>query len=682
MSRHLLVLLCASVLFACGQEEMGEGASSTDQEAPRALGVDLENMDRDVRPQDDFFRFVNGGWMARTDIPSDRARYGSFDELREQAERDLRELVDEVSQAEGVETGSPEQMIRDFYISFMDEERLETLGLEPLQPLLSKVTSIEDRDELKSLLAELPTYGVNGPFSFFVRQDARDSEQYISYISQSGLGLPERDYYLDEANEDVRQAYLEHIAEMFELMGHESPSQAADSIMALESELAEHHWTRVENRDPVATYNRKEMASLKELAPGMNWSEFLDSLGVEAVDAVVVRQPDYLSEADRLLSEHPLDDWQTYLQWRVLSRYAQYLSSDFADARFDFSGRVLQGLEEQEPRWERAIQTLNSVVGFQLGKLYVERHYDEEASERMAEMVDNLMIAFQQTLEESPWMSPDTRDEALAKLEDFNTKIGYPDEWRSYEGLEVDPEDLLGNVMRSRAYEHERMLNHLGEEVDRDEWFMTPQTVNAYYSPSMTEIVFPAAILQPPFFDVNADDAINYGAIGAVIGHEISHGFDDSGRQVDGDGNLRDWWSEGSEEEFQDRSQVLVDQFSAEEPLEGVNIDGRATLGENIADHGGLRVAWRAYQLSLDGEAAPEIEGFTGEQRFFLGWGQIWRIQFRDEALRQHLQTRPHSPGEFRVNTTLPNIPGFYEAFDVSPDDEMYLPEEERANIW
>jgi len=687
MSRHLLVLLCASVLFACGQngmedqdEEMADSAQAGD--APRALGVDLANMDQDVRPQDDFFRFVNGGWMERTEIPSDRARYGSFDELREQAEKDLRVLVEEVSEAEGVEAGSPEQMIRDFYISFMDEERLEALGLEPLESLLSQVASIEDRDDLTSILARLPSYGVSGPFSFYVRQDARNSDQYISYLSQSGLGLPDRDYYLDEGNEDIREAYVAHMVEMFELMGHEQPQQAAESIMALESELAEHHWTRVENRDPVATYNRKELEELEALAPGMDWPQFLSSVGVDDVDAVVVRQPDYLTAADRLLADYPISQWQDYLQWRVLSRYAQYLSSDFADARFDFSGRTLQGLEAQEPRWERAIQTLNNVVGFQLGKLYVDRHYDDEASERMAEMVDNLMQAFEQTLEESPWMSPETRDEALAKLEGFNTKIGYPDEWRSYEGLEVDPQDLLGNVMRSRAYEYERMLDRLGEEVDRDEWFMTPQTVNAYYSPSMTEIVFPAAILQPPFFDVNADDAINYGAIGAVIGHEISHGFDDSGRQVDGDGNLRDWWSEGSESEFQSRSQVLVDQFDVQEPLEGVTINGRATLGENIADHGGLRVAWRAYQLSLDGEPAPEIEGFSGDQRFFLGWGQIWRIQFRDEALRQHLQTRPHSPGEFRVNTTLPNIPGFYEAFDVSPGDAMYLPEEERADIW
>jgi len=680
MNRHLLVLLCAGLLFACGsqdRESMAEGDAEK-----RELGVNLDNMDPSVRPQDDFFRFVNGGWMERTEIPADRARFGSFDELSDQAEKDLRQIVEEVSELEGVEQGSPEQMIRDFYISYMDEERLEALGMEPIQPLLDKVDAIEDHQELQTHLASMGAYGVSGPFAFFVRQDAMDSDQYAAYLSQSGLGLPDRDYYLDDDNADVRDAYVAHMAEMFELMGRDNADEIAGRIMALETELAENHWTRVENRDPVATYNPKTLDELAELAPNLDWKKFLGTVGAEDVESVIVGQPDYLEAADQILAETELADWRLYLEWRVLSQYASHLSTDFADARFDFSGRVLQGLEEQRPRWERAIGTLNSVVGFQLGKLYVERHYDERASERMEEMVDNLMKAFEETLQESPWMSPDTRDEALAKLEGFNTKIGYPDEWRSYEGLEVDPKDLVGNVMRSRAYEYDRMINNLGEEVDRDEWFMTPQTVNAYYSPSMTEIVFPAAILQPPFFDVDADDAINYGAIGAVIGHEISHGFDDSGRRVDGDGNLRDWWSEGSEEEFQDRAQVLVEQFGAEEPLEGVKINGEATLGENIADHGGLRVAWRAYQLSLEGQQPPVIEGFSGDQRFFLGWGQIWRILFRDEALRQHLQTRPHSPGEFRVNTTLPNIPGFYEAFDVSPGDEMYLPEEERANIW
>ncbi len=682
MHKTMSVLLCAGLLAACGQDDQDRDRTPEPAKGEAELGVDMANMDHDVRPQDDFFRFVNGGWLERTDIPSDRARYGSFDELREQAEAHLRELVEEVSERENLETGSAEQMIRDLYQSFMDEDALEALGMEPLEDLFARIDAVEDHDELRRLLAKLPAYGVSGPFSFFVRQDAQNSDQYISYLSQSGLGLPDRDFYFDDGNQDVREAYLEHVERMFELAGHEDPAAAAERIMDTETRLADGHWTRVENRDPVATYNLKSVSELGELAPDFDWAAFIADIGADDVESVVVRQPDYLATAASVIADTDIETWQDYLRWRVLSSYANYLSSDFVEARFDFSGRVLQGLEEQKPRWERGIDVLNQVIGFQLGKLYVERHYDDEAGERMAEMVDNLMIAFEETLRESPWMSPETRDEALAKLESFNTKIGYPDKWRDYDGLEIDPDDLVGNIKRSRAFEYGRMLERLGQEVDRDEWFMTPQTVNAYYSPSMTEIVFPAAILQPPFFDVDADDAINYGAIGAVIGHEISHGFDDSGRRVDGDGNLRDWWSEGSEEEFQSRAQVLVDQFDAEEPLEGVNINGQATLGENIADHGGLRVAWRAYQLSLEGEEAPVIEGFSGDQRFFLGWGQIWRIQFRDEALRQHLQTRPHSPGEFRVNTTLRNIPGFYEAFDLQPGDAMYLPEDERANIW
>ena len=682
MNKHLMVLLVASALMAaCERDDDGTvGEASTERTA--ALGVDLDNMDPNVRPQDDFFRFVNGRWMERTEIPSDRARYGSFDQLSEQAERDLRVLVEEVSDQEGLEEGSAGQMIRDFYLAYMDEDRLESLGVEPIADLLADIDAISDRQELRQMLAALPARGVGGPFSFFVRQDAQDSDRYVSYLSQSGLGLPERDYYFDEGNADTREAYLAHIERMKGLLGHEAPEDIAEAIMALETRIAEHHWTRVQNRDPVATYNLKSLDELAALAPDFDWQAYIAEVGLEDVEEVVVRQPDYLSAITEIIVDTDVSLWQDYLRWRALSSYAPLLSAEFADAHFDFRGRVLQGLEEQRPRWEQAIDSLNSVLGFQLGKLYVERHYDDESSQRMAEMVDNLMVAFEQTLKESPWMSPDTRDEALDKLANFNTKIGYPDKWRDYDGLVIRSDDLVGNIMRSRAFEYERMLARLGQEVDRDEWFMTPQTVNAYYSPTMTEIVFPAAILQPPFFDVNADDAVNYGAIGAVIGHEISHGFDDSGRRVDGDGNLRDWWSEGSEAEFQERAQVLVDQFNKEEPLDGVNISGEATLGENIADHGGLRVAWRAYQLSLEGEEAPVIEGFTGEQRFFLGWGQIWRILFREEALRQHLQTRPHSPGEFRVNTTLPNIPGFYEAFDVQPGDAMYLPEEERADIW
>lgn len=681
MYKYLWALLCAGlVITACAPEDDRE-----DREEAR-LGINLDNIDDSVRPQDDLFRYVNGGWLERTEIPDDRSRWGSFDELSQEAEEDLREIVEELTDEEDLEAGSSEQLIRDFYISFMDEDTVESLGMEPVEELLDEIAALDERDELPPSLATLQKRGVSGPFSFFVSQDPQDSSRYISMLSQSGLGLPDRDYYTDEGDdaEELREDYQAHVARILELIDHPDPEDHAERIVDFETDIAEAHWTRVENRDPVATYNLKSIDELKELAPAFDWAAYLEATGATKADEVVVRQPDQVEQAAELLDEVDLDLLQAYLSWHVIRNNARLLSSDFADAHFDFYNRRLEGVDEQRPRWERAVGTLNDVVGHALGQIYVERHFDDDAREEMAELVDNVTAAFEVTLQENPWMSEDTRDEALEKLEGFNTKIGHPEEgdWREYDGLEIHPDELLANYMRSRAFEYERMVGRLGEEVDRGEWFMTPQTVNAYYSPSMNEIVFPAAILQPPFFDSEADPAVNYGGIGAVIGHEISHGFDDSGRQVDAEGNLRDWWSEGSEDEFDERASVLVDQFSSYEPIEGRNIDGEATLGENIADHGGLRVAHRAYRKSLDGEQADEFAGYTGDQRFFMGWSQVWRTLYREEALRQHLQTRPHSPGEYRVNGTVPNMQSFYEAFDVGEEDALYIPEEERADIW
>lgn len=685
MTRYLLMLLSTGlVLAACAQDEDREAIPEADPEPE--LGVNLDNLDRDVRPQDDLFRFVNGGWLERTEIPGDRSRWGAFDELNQEAEENLREIVEEVSEKEGVEEGSPEQMIRDFYLSFMDEDTVEEAGTEPIEDLLAEIADIDERDAIPGTLATLQKRNVTGPFSFFVSQDPQDSERYISMLTQSGLGLPDRDYYHDdgESAEQIRKAYEQHVARMLDLIDYDSPEEHAERIMAFETEVADSHWTRARNRDRVATYNLKTLDELRELAPAFDWDAYIGATGAEDIEEIVVRQPDHMTTAGEILEDMELDLLRAYLSWHVVRNYASLLSSEFDEAHFDFYSRTLQGVEEQRPRWERAINTLNTVVGFQLGKLYVERHFEEDAREQMAELVDNVTAAFEVTLRENPWMSDETREEALEKLSSFNTKIGHPDEgdWRDYDGLDIDASELVGNYMRSRAFEYERMIGRLGEEVDRGEWFMTPQTVNAYYAPSMNEIVFPAAILQPPFFDPDADQAVNYGGIGAVIGHEISHGFDDQGRQMDADGNLRDWWSEGSEEEFSDRAQVLIDQFSTYEPLEGMNIDGEVTQGENIADHGGLRVAHRAYRKALDGAEAPEIEGFTGDQRFFLGWGQVWRTLYRDEALQQHLQTAPHSPGEYRVNGTVVNMQSFYDAFDVSEGDDLYLPEAERADIW
>lgn len=681
MRKYLWALLCAGlVIAACAPDnDRDEGNESR-------LGINLDNIDDNVRPQDDLFRHVNGGWMERTEIPGDRSRWGAFDELSQQAEEDLREIVTELEEREGLESGSNEQLIRDFYISFMDEEAVEERGVEPITDLLEEIAGLDERTALPAALATLQKRGVSGPFSFFVSQDPQDSSRYISMLTQSGLGLPDREFYrdLDEDGEALLADYEEHVARMLGLIDYPEPQAHAERILELETEIAEAHWTRVQNRDPVATYNLKSIAELKELAPDFDWDGYLEATGATDAEEVVVRQPDQIERAAELLDEVELGLLQAYLSWHLVRNNARLLSSEFADAHFDFYNRRLEGVEEQRPRWERAVNTLNEVVGHALGRIYVERHFDENAREEMAELVDNVTAAFETTLRENPWMSEGTREEALDKLEGFNTKIGHPEEgdWREYDGLEISPDELLGNYMRSRAFEFERMVGRLGEDVDRGEWFMTPQTVNAYYSPSMNEIVFPAAILQPPFFDPEADPAVNYGGIGAVIGHEISHGFDDSGRQVDADGNLRDWWSEGSEDEFDERASVLVEQFGSFEPIEGMTIDGEATLGENIADHGGLRVAHRAYRMSLEGEEPEEIAGYTGDQRFFMGWGQVWRTLYREQALRQHLQTRPHSPGEYRVNGTVPNMAAFYEAFDVREGDALYLPEAERADIW
>jgi predicted metalloendopeptidase len=675
MRRHLMGLLCLVFIAACGDTERSED---------KALGFDRANMDESVSPREDFFRHVNGGWLARTDIPEDRARWGAFDELNKTAEDSLREIVREISVRQGIEQGSPDQMIRDLYLSFMDEDGINDLDIAALDELRAAIDAIDADADLAVEMVRLQRHGLSAPFAFFVTQDAQDSQRYLGHLSQSGLGLPDRDYYLNDGGDarELREAYAVHVERMLEMAGLEAPAEAAERILGLETRLAAEQWTRVENRDRVATYNLMSLRRLGAIAPGVDWSAYFTAAGAGGADEVVVRQPSYLGAAVKVLDEVPLDTWKEYLHWHALRTYAPMMSERFADAHFDFHGRRMQGLEAQRPREERAIQAINSIIGFQLGKVYVERHFREESRERMAELVENMKAAFEIAIDEAVWMSEETREEARVKLGSFNTKIGFPEKWREYEGLEIRADDLVGNVMRSRAFEYGRMMDRLGRPVDTDEWFMTPQTVNAYYSPSFNEIVFPAAILQPPFFNVDADDAVNYGAIGAVIGHEISHGFDDQGRRMDADGNLRDWWSDESEEEFTRRAERLIEQYSSYQPLDGVNINGRLTLGENIADHGGMRVAWAAYRLSLNGEEPPVIGGYSGAQRFFKGWAQIWRIKFRDEALRQHLQTRPHSPGEFRTNGVLRNMDEFHEAFGTSPGDAMWRDPEDRVRIW
>ncbi len=651
---------------------------------PRTLGVDTRNMDTSVRPQDDFFRYVNGMWLKNTPIPADRPMYGAFVELRDRSEEALRTIIEEAAATPNRQAGSDLQKVGDFYQSFMDEARIEALGIRPLRPELQRIARLRNQQALPEQFAHLQRIGVQTPFGFFVGQDGKQADRYIAYVSQSGLGLPDRDFYFNQGAQfdETRAAYVRYIETLLRLSGERNPAAAAQAIMALETRLAEAHWDRAKSRDRELTYNLKTVAELNALTPAFSWNHFIRAAGAEKTPAVVVRQPDYLEAMNAVLAQTPMPVLRQYLTFKLLDAYAPVLSRNFVDAQFAFRGQALSGLEEERPRWKRGVGAVEGALGEVVGRMYVERHFTPAQKERMQELVDNLIAAFRQGIDELEWMGPETRAEAQAKLARFNVKIGYPDRWRDYSALEVRAGDALGNAMRASQFAHNRMVNRLGQPIDRDEWGMTPQTVNAYYSSTMNEIVFPAAILQPPFFNMEADDAVNYGAIGAVIGHEISHGFDDQGRRSDGSGNLRDWWTEADNAAFQERANRLVEQYNQFCPLEGLCVNGRVGLGENIGDLSGLAVAYKAYRISLGGQEAPVIEGFTGDQRFFMGWAQIWRTLWREEALHRQLMTGPHSPGEFRVTGVLRNLPEFYAAFDVQPGDGMYLPPEQRVKIW
>ncbi len=640
-------------------------------------------MDTGVRPQDNFYRFVNGTWLERTEIPADRARWGSFDELREQSEKHVLEIILEAAQTEA-EPGSDLQKIGDMYRSYMDTVRIEQAGLTPLDDVLREIAAISSHAELNAFWGRNMVFRFGSPVVMFVGQDLQQSDQYITSASQSGLGLPDRDFYLndDPRSQQLRSAYQDYIMTLWSAAGWDDGKSAAGRIMELETQIAGYHWTRVRNRDRQATYNKMTIETLAEKAPGFDWGLMLREAQLGEIEEIVIRQPDYFTAFAGMWNEVALDDWKTYLKFHLLRSSASNLSRPFADAHFEFYGRTLSGQQEQRERQKRAVSAVERVLGFMVGQQYVERHYPQEAADRMSDLIDNLLVAFEQSIRDLEWMTDETKKEALAKLSTFNAKIGYPEVWRDYECVEIQPDDLIGNLRRSGICEYERNIGQLGEEVDRERWGMTPQTVNAYYSVALNEIVFPAAILQPPFFNVEAEDAVNYGGIGAVIGHEISHGFDDQGRRSDGDGNLRDWWTEEDEAQFQARAQVMIDQYGQYNPIDDMHINGALALGENIADLGGVNVALRAYLNSLGGQEPPVLDGYTGVQRFFMGWGQIWRIQFRDEALRRQLITGPHSPGKYRVLGVLSNMPEFYEAFGVEPGDPMYRDESIRVRIW
>jgi putative endopeptidase len=653
--------------------------------AQAATGIDTQFIQPAVRAQDDFYQHLNGKWLATAEIPADKSSWGAFQQLQENTLPQLRGIIEKAA-ATNAAKGTDEQRIGDFYASFMDEARLEQLGTAPLAAELAKIAALKDKSELPALLAHLGEIGVNIPFDYGIHQDNKDSTKYVADIGQGGLGLPDRDYYLklDDAKlADARAKYLVHGQKMLALAGDKNAAAAAKAIVDFETELAKVQWTRVELRDPVKAYNKVELADMSKVAPDYDWKTWLDAAGIAGKTTyVIVGQPTYLKGFAQVANKTPLETWKAYLTLHLVDAYAPYLSKAFVDERFDFYGRTLSGVTENQPRWKRGVGAVERTQGESLGKLYVAEYFPAERKARMEALVKNLLAAYRESIDKNTWMSAATKKEAQAKLAKFTPKIGYPNKWKDYSKLVVERGDLVGNVMRSHVVEANRELNKLGKPIDRDEWGMTPQTINAYYNPEMNEIVFPAAILQPPFFDADADDAANYGGIGAVIGHEISHGFDDQGAQYDGNGNLRDWWTPADHKNFAARTKMLVQQYSAYEPLPGYHVNGELTLGENIADNSGLAIAYKAYQISLKGKKAPVIDGVTGEQRLYMGWAQVWRAKMRDPAQIVQVKTDPHSPARFRADGALKNQPGFYEAFGVKKGDKMYLAPKERVIIW
>ena len=667
--------------------------------APRASGIDRSAFDPAVRAQDDFYRHANGGWLKSAAFPADKSYIGVAEELYDRTQAELRGLIE----AAAARAGDAEAAkIGDLYASFMDEATVEKRGLQPLAAELAAIDAVGDRREFAALMPRLARLGAGMPIEMYIGQDDRDATRYVPSLVQSGLGLPNRDYYLnlDDAKfRDVREHYVAYLARLLTLAETTGDSDKTDSgalaaaadtaeataraVLGLETELARVQWSEVENRDPIKAYTLVALAGLPALAPAFDWSAYLAGAGLAGkTPNVIVRQPSYLRGVGPLLDSVPLATWKAYARVRLLGAYAPYLPKAFVDTRFAFAGTVLAGTPQNRARWKRGVTLVDQSIGEGLGKLYVARYFPPQSKARVEALVANLLGAYRASIATLDWMGPATKQEALAKLAKFNAKIGYPKHWIDYRTLEIRRDDLVGNVMRARRFEDARQLAKLGKPIDRDEWGMTPQTINAYYDASLNEIVFPAAYLQAPYFDAAADDAVNYGSVGATIGHEISHGFDDEGSQYDGNGNLRDWWTAQDREHFAAKTKALVAQYAAFEAVPGYHVNGELTLGENIADNSGLAIAYKAYHLSLGGQPAPVIDGMSGDERFFYGYAQSWRAKERDEALLAQIKSDPHSPDAFRVTGAVRNQPAFYTTFGVKPGDKMYLPPAERVLMW
>ncbi|TWU48585.1 Neutral endopeptidase [Rubripirellula tenax] len=649
----------------------------------KVSGIDQSLLSDSVPAGENFYLYANQVWLDNTEIPGDKSNYGIFTVLDDQTREQVRTLIEKAAEAKS-KAGTAAQKVGDLYRSVLDIDARNQAGVGPIKPMLKLIDAATTKAELASVMGQLNRMGIYGPFAPYVDVDARDSDAYTVYVTQTGLTLPDRDYYLEDEERyvELREKLKAYIADMLSFLDPVDNSKNAEAIFNVEKAIATHHWTKVDNRDPIATYNKKTSEEIQAMLGAFDWSAYAKSLGIDKASEFVVRQPSYLESFGQMFDDTSLGDLKDYLRLRVVDSYGDNLSATIEKRHFDFHETDVSGVTEQEPMWKRGVNITGSVLGELVGQLYVEKHFRPEAKSRMNELVENLKIAFAARIETRDWMGEGTKKQALEKLSMFTTKIGYPDEWKDYSGLQISSPILAVNLIAASEFETIRELDKLGAPIDRNEWHMTPQTINAYYNPTMNEIVFPAAILQPPFFNLAADDAVNYGGIGAVIGHELSHGFDDKGSEYDGKGNLRKWWTDSDREEFERRTAGLVDQYNAFEPIEGNTVNGELTLGENIGDLGGLSVAYHAYQLSLDGKPAPFIDGLTGDQRFFLGWGQVWRRLYREPELLKRLITDPHSPSEYRVNGIVRNMDAWYAAFGIKPDDVLYLKPEDRVRIW
>ncbi len=689
--KHLIVpSLFALALTACSQnaqENTVTESTETVEDVVKSaelgtFGVDLSAMKTSVKPGDNFFEYVNGAWLDSTEIPSDKSSYGAFTQLRDRSDEHVKTII-EAAAAKNAAKGTEEQKIGDFYGAFMDMDAIEAAGLEPIQADLARIRAAETHADIAALMGD-PTMGLRSVVSGWVDVDFKDIENYIFYVTQSGLGMPNRNYYFDEDEKSVqlRKDYMTFLTNMLTEAEVDDPAESAERVMAYETKVAEHHWEPAKRRDRSLTYNKMTLAEMEDYAPGMPWVSMLEANGLDDQSAFIVRENDAIQGSAKVFADTPVDVLKDYLMAHYVSGMSTYLPKQVDDASFAFYGKALRGTEVQRERWKRAVSQIDGYMGEMVGKVYVQEHFPPDSKRQMLELVENLRDAFEEGINNLEWMGEETKVQAQDKLRKFNPKIGYPDEWTDYSTLSVDRDNLIGTIKSANAWQWNDMIDQLGGPIDRGEWGMNPQTVNAYYRPSLNEIVFPAAILQAPFFDPNADPAVNYGGIGAVIGHEMGHGFDDQGRKTDGNGEQRDWWTEQDGAEYEARSGALADQYSEFEPLPDLFLNGKLTLGENIGDLTGITMAYAAYKRSLKGEEAPIIDGLTGDQRFFLAYGQIWKRKFREEALRTQVKNGPHSPGEYRANGIVRNIDEWYEAFDVQPGDALYIPPEKRVKIW